>query len=365
MARVQDIVDYLQETAPFQYQESYDNSGLLVGNPNWEVTGVLVALDCIESIVDEAIDQGANVIVTHHPIIFKGLKRLTGSNYIERTVIKAIEHKIALIAIHTNLDNYRFGVNHIIANKLGMVKQQILAPKEAVLFGLTVFVQKENAETLRVALAKAGAGQIGDYDSCSFSVEGEGRFKPLEGSNPVIGFQNDLTTVNEERISVIVEKHLLSKVVKAMKLAHPYEEVAHEITPLTNKHAYLGSGMIGELEQPMEAMDFLRLIKERFQCESIRYTSICKHLIERVALCGGSGSFLLNDAKQQGADIFITADFKYHEFFDAEEQLIIADIGHFESEQYTSEWLVWHLTKNFTTFAVRLTNVSTNPINYL
>jgi dinuclear metal center YbgI/SA1388 family protein len=365
MARVQDIVDYLQETAPFQYQESYDNSGLLVGNPNWEVTGVLVALDCIESIVDEAIDQGANVIVTHHPIIFKGLKRLTGSNYIERTVIKAIEHKIALIAIHTNLDNYRFGVNHIIANKLGLVKQQILAPKEAVLFGLTVFVPVENASELRIALASAGAGQIGDYDSCSFSVEGEGRFKPLEGSNPVIGHHHDLTNVKEERISVIVEKHLLSKVVKAMKTAHPYEEVAHEIIPLSNKHVYLGSGMIGELEQPMESMDFLRLIKERFRCENIRYTSICKNRIERVALCGGSGSFLLTDAKQQNADIFITADFKYHEFFDAEEQIIIADIGHFESEQYTSEWLVWHLTKKFTTFAVRLTNVSTNPINYL
>lgn len=365
MARVQDIVDYLQETAPFQYQESYDNSGLLVGNPNWEVTGVLVALDCIESIVDEAIDQGANVIVTHHPIIFKGLKRLTGSNYIERTVIKVIEHQIALIAIHTNLDNYRFGVNHIIANKLGLVKQQILAPKEAVLFGLTVFVPKENAETLRLAMANAGAGKIGDYDSCSFSVEGEGRFKPLEGSNPVIGQQYSLTTVMEERISVIVEKHLLSKVVKTMLEVHPYEEVAHEITPLSNKHAYLGSGMIGELEQPMETMEFLSFIKDQFRCGSIRYTADCKKTIKKVALCGGSGSFLLGDAKQQKADIFITADFKYHDFFDAEEQIIIADIGHFESEQYTSEWLVWHLTKKFTTFAVRLTNVSTNPINYL
>lgn len=365
MATVNDIVRFLNELAPFTYQESYDNSGLLVGDPEMEVSGVVVALDMTEAVVDAAIAQGANVVLAHHPIIFKGLKRLTGSNYVERTVMKAIRHGIALIAAHTNLDNYRFGVNHVISERLGLKNTRILVPKEASLLGLTVFVPGSHAESLRVALGEAGAGSIGDYDQCSFSSLGTGRFRPLENSNPHIGKTGELESVSEERVSVILEKHQLSAVLKAMVANHPYEEVAHEIVALNNENQYVGSGMVGELSEPMQTLDFLRLVKESFQCGAIRYTSPVKTDVKRIAVCGGSGSFLLDAAKRAQADVFITADFKYHEFFDAEEAIVIADIGHFESEQYTSEWLVQVLIKKFTTFAVRLANVNTNPINYL
>ncbi len=365
MATVNDIVRFLNELAPFTYQESYDNSGLLVGDPEMEVSGVVVALDMTEAVVDAAIAQGANVVLAHHPIIFKGLKRLTGSNYVERTVMKAIRHGIALIAAHTNLDNYRFGVNHVISEKLGLKNTRILVPKEASLLGLTVFVPGSHAESLRVALGEAGAGSIGEYDQCSFSSLGTGRFRPLENSNPYIGKTGELESVSEERVSVILEKHQLSAVLKAMVANHPYEEVAHEIVALNNENQYVGSGMVGELSEPMRTLDFLRFVKESFQCGAIRYTSPVKTDVKRIAVCGGSGSFLLDAAKRAQADVFITADFKYHEFFDAEEAIVIADIGHFESEQYTSEWLVQVLIKKFTTFAVRLANVNTNPINYL
>ena len=365
MATVNDIVRFLNELAPFTYQESYDNSGLLVGDPEMEVSGVVVALDMTEAVVDAAIAQGANVVLAHHPIIFKGLKRLTGSNYVERTVMKAIRHGIALIAAHTNLDNYRFGVNHVISEKLGLKNTRILVPKEASLLGLTVFVPGSHAESLRVALGEAGAGSIGEYDQCSFSSLGTGRFRPLENSNPYIGKTGELESVSEERVSVILEKHQISAVLKAMVANHPYEEVAHEIVALNNENQYVGSGMVGELSEPMRTLDFLRFVKESFQCGAIRYTSPVKTDVKRIAVCGGSGSFLLDAAKRAQADVFITADFKYHEFFDADEAIVIADIGHFESEQYTSEWLVQVLIKKFTTFAVRLSNVNTNPINYL
>lgn len=365
MITTRHIVDFLHQTAPFDYQEAYDNSGLLVGDPDRTVTGILVALDCTEAIVDEAIALGANVIVTHHPILFKGLKRLTGSTYVERTVIKAIEHKIALIAIHTNLDNDRFGVNHVIANRLGLLNQRILAPKEAALFKLGVFVPNASADLLRKAMADAGAGQIGDYDQCSFSAEGTGRFRPNADAGPYIGQAGQLETVSETRIEVVVNRHALRAVEQAMKQAHPYEEVAYDVVALSNTNSHIGSGMVGELETPMATLEFLEFLKERFHCGVVRYTAPVAEMVRRIAVCGGSGGFLLQDAISSRADVFITADYKYHEFFDADQKIVIADIGHFESEQFTSEWLVALLMKKFTTFAVRLTNVNTNPINYL
>ncbi|MFY7991100.1 MAG: Nif3-like dinuclear metal center hexameric protein [Fluviicola sp.] len=365
MSKVKEIVQFFNELAPFAYQESYDNSGLLVGDSEQEVTGVLVALDMTEEVVAEAVASGANVVVAHHPILFKGLKRLTGATYVERTVIEAIRHGVALIAVHTNADNYRFGVNHIISEKIGLKNTRILVPKEASLLGLTVFVPNTHVEELRAALGAVGAGSIGNYDYCSFSQEGTGRFRPLEAANPTLGKIGELEEVNEVRLSVVLEKQQLHAVLTAMRKVHPYEEVAHEIVALNNENQYVGSGMIGELAQPMPARDFLIMIKERFQCGTVRYTNPVKEQVQRIAVCGGSGSFLLESAKRAQADVFITGDFKYHEFFDAENQIMIADIGHFESEQYTSAWFVEVLNKKFTTFAVRLANVNTNPINYL
>ena len=365
MTTISHILQYLHQTAPFNYQESYDNSGLIVGDANREVTGIVVALDCTEAVIDEAIANGANVVLTHHPIVFKGLKRLTGSNYVERTVIKAIENKIALIAIHTNLDNVYFGVNHIIADKLKLNNKRILAPKAATLFKLSVFVPNGSEVAVRTAMADAGAGQIGDYDQCSFSVEGTGRFRPNDAAKPFIGEAGQLEAVHETRIEVIVNQHALTAVETAMKKAHPYEEIAYDVVALVNSNQYIGSGMVGELESPISTMEFLQIVKTTFNCGVVRYTNPVNDTVQRIAVCGGSGGFLLNDAIRAKADVFITADYKYHEFFDADNAIVIADIGHFESEQYTSEWLVTFLMKKFTTFAVRLTNVNTNPIKYL
>lgn len=365
MTRIADIVQYLNAFAPYTYQESYDNSGLLVGDAQKEVTGIVVALDCTEAVVEEAVAMGANVVLTHHPLIFKGLKRLTGSNYVERTVIKAIQHDVALLAIHTNLDNVFFGVNHMIGSQLGLQQMRILAPKDAVLFKLGVFVPADAAETVRNAMAEAGAGQIGNYDSCSFSVAGSGRFRPGDEAQPYIGESGKLEVVSEERIEVVVNQHALSAVERAMKNAHPYEEVAYDVVAMRNTNEYIGSGMVGELAEPMEVHAFLQFVKAQFGCGVIRFTQPHRETIRKVAVCGGSGGFLLKDAIRAGADVFITADYKYHEFFDADQKIVIADIGHFESEQFTSHLLVDKLTKKFTTFAVRLTNVNTNPINYL
>lgn len=365
MSKVKEILQFFNGLAPFAYQESYDNSGLLVGDPDQEVKGILVALDMTEEVVAEAVASGANVVVAHHPIIFKGLKRLTGSTYVERTVIEAIRQGVALIAVHTNADNYRFGVNHIISERLGLQNTRVLVRQEASLLGLSVFVPETHAESLRVALGEAGAGSIGEYDQCSFSSLGLGRFRPSEKANPHIGKAGELESVAEERVSVILEKHQLNNVLNAMVASHPYEEVAHEIVALNNENQYVGSGMVGELSEPMQTLDFLKFVKETFHCGAIRYTNPVKTQVQRIAVCGGSGSFLLGAAKRVQADVFVTADFKYHEFFDAEKRIVIADIGHFESEQFTSAWFVEVLNKKFTTFAVRLANVNTNPINYL
>lgn len=362
---VKDVVAFLNELAPYSYQESYDNSGLLVGSPEMEVSGILVALDCIESIVDEAISQQCNVIVTHHPIIFKGLKRITGSNYVERTVIKAIQHNIALISIHTNLDNMSYGVNKIICDHLNLKNARILSPKEATAFKLIVFVPQTHSETVKKAISEAGAGKIGAYDSCCFTSTGEGQFRALDGANPFLGKAHELEKVAETKMEFFVPQHTLSTVLQAMQDAHPYEEIAHDVIALSNTNETIGSGMLGELETAIDTNTFLKNVKEQFQCGSIRHTALHIQKIKRVAVCGGSGSFLLKDAIRAKADIFITADFKYHEFFDAENRIIIADIGHFESEQYTSHFLIEQLKKKFTNFAVRLTNVNTNPINYL
>ena len=363
--KVSDLVAYLNQLAPFSYQESYDNSGLLVGDPTTEIKGVLVALDCVESIVEEAISIGANVIVTHHPIVFKGLKRLTGANYVERTVLKAIKNDIALIAIHTNLDNMPHGVNKIISDKLGLTNTSILVPREAGFLKLSVFVPITHSEVVRQAIADAGAGKIGDYDACSFTVSGTGRFRPSQEADPYIGSPGVLEEVQEERVDVVVPQHSLNAVLSAMKKTHPYEEVAYDLVALVNTNEYVGSGMVGELSDEVPVQEFLKTIKMTFNCGVVRYTESAKPKVKRIAVCGGSGSFLLSAAKRAGADVFITADFKYHEFFDAENRIVIADIGHFESEQYTSHWLVEQLQKKFTTFAVRLTSINTNPINYL
>lgn len=361
---IKEVIDHLESLAPRSSQEGYDNSGLIVGDKQEYVTGVLVCLDSIEKVVDEAIEKKCNLIIAHHPIIFKGLKTLTGKNYVERVVIKCIKNSIALYAIHTNLDNYRYGVNFEIGNRLGLNNLKTLSPSKGTLNKVSVFVPVSHIEEVVDAMHEAGAGKIGDYDHCNFKVEGVGSYRPQENSNPFIGEHGKVSHEKEAKVEMIVSKHFTSKVVEAMLNNHPYEEVAYDIHALENENNYEGAGMIGELKSPVKSEDFLKMVKETFNCGVIRHTDLIKSEIKTVAFCGGSGSFLLRHAIARKADVYITGDFKYHEFFDADNQIIIADIGHYESEQYTINLLANILTKKFPNFAVQLTGENTNPINY-
>lgn len=362
--KIKEVTSFLESFAPLQTQESYDNCGLIVGDSSSELKGVLVTLDCIEETVEEAIANGCNLIIAHHPIVFKGLKKINGKNYVERTILKAIKNDVSIYAIHTNFDNYRLGVNREIAERLNLENIQILSPKNGTLVKLVCFVPKSHSNSVKEALFSAGAGHIGDYSECSFTAEGTGTFKPMDGSNPFSGSIGEREAASEDKLEVILSNYQINKVLGALKDAHPYEEVAYDLIPLLNENQFEGSGVIGTLNEEVDEVDFLTTIKAEFKCGIIRHTALQNKKIKRVALCGGSGSFLLNAAKQKKADIFITADFKYHEFFDAESQILIADIGHYESEQYTSHRLARILKEKFTNFAVRLTEVNTNPINY-
>lgn len=363
--KVKEVTDYLESLAPRSYQEAYDNSGLLTGTSDQEVTGILVTLDCTEAVVQEAIDNTCNLIIAHHPIVFKGLKKLTGSNYVERTVIKAIQHSVAIYAIHTNLDNVHTGVNRKIADKIGLTNLQILAPKPSTLVKLVTFIPSAHVESVLAALYEAGAGQIGNYKNCSFQLEGTGSFMPNEEANPHIGSANKQEFVNEVRVEVILPAHAQETVMAALRNSHPYEEVAYYITPLANLNQEVGSGMVGELPNPEAPLDFLNRLKRDMNLTVIRHTQIPDKPIQKVAVCGGSGSFLLPNALRAGAQVFVTADFKYHEFFDADNRIIIADIGHYESEVFTKELLVALLTRKFPTFAVNFSRTITNPIRYI
>ena len=363
--KIKEITNYLEEIAPLCYQEKYDNSGLLVGNKDEKIRGVLITLDCTEEVIDEAISQDCNLIIAHHPIIFHGFKKINGSNYIERIVIKAIKNDIAIYSIHTNLDNIYNGVSFNIARRLGVKDCKILAPKSNLLRQLVVYCPVAHAKKLKEALFDVGAGNIGDYKECSFSSLGTGSFTPIEGADPFIGDINTIHFEKEERIEVVYSKDKETAILAAMHRTHPYEEVAHQIYMIDNNYKLVGSGVVGELEDAVESIDFLHQIKEVMQTDCIRHTSLVNSKIKKVAICGGSGSFLLSKAISYKADIFITSDFKYHEFFDAGNDIVIADIGHYESEQFTKDLIYDLLVRKFTKFAVLLSKTNTNPINYL
>ena len=362
---IRDVVSALETLAPPAYQESYDNAQLITGNPADPVRGVLCTLDVTEDVVREATELGCNLIVAHHPIVFKGLKSLTGKNYVERTVINAIKNDIAIYAIHTNLDHVQHGVNKRICDKLGLIDTRILSPKPSLLMKLTTFIPVAQTEEVLEALSRAGAGKIGNYSSCSFQVEGTGTFRPSEEASPTIGTRGELARVAENRVEVMFPGHLKNKVLQALKQAHPYEEVAYYLQNLENDNQEVGAGMLGVLESPMEELGFLHYLKEKMDLKAVKHTALRGKKIKRVAVCGGAGIFLLPAAKRAQADVFITSDVKYHEYFDAENDLIIADIGHYESEIHTKELLMEFLSQKFSSIALYLTKIVTNPITYI
>jgi dinuclear metal center YbgI/SA1388 family protein len=349
--------------APLAYAEEFDNVGLLVAHTN-DITGILVCHDALEEVIEEAISKKCNLVVCFHPILFSGLKKITGKNYVERAIIKAIKNDIAIYAVHTALDNHQNGVNKIFCDALGLSNTKVLIPKQNFIYKLVTYTKPENENQVKQALFEAGAGSIGNYDNCSFTSAGSSSFKGNENSNPVLGQKHILQKEDEIKIEVIFEKHLQNNILKALFANHMYEEVAYEIYKTENEHQNIGLGMIGELEQPMKPNAFLQFVKEKLECGGIRHSQFLPNDIKKVAVLGGSGSFAIKNAIAAGADAFLTADLKYHQFYEAENKLLLADIGHFESERYTKNYIVDFLKEKITNFAIILSELNTNPVKY-
>ncbi|MEM9416883.1 MAG: Nif3-like dinuclear metal center hexameric protein [Bacteroidota bacterium] len=365
MIRIKDIVAYLEQIAPLAYQEAYDNAGLVVGEVGASVTGVLICLDITEAVLQEAKAKACNLIIAHHPLIFRPIKRLTAKSYVEKCLAYAIKEDLAIYSLHTNLDNVAQGVNRQIAQTLGLQDLSILLPKPGTLRQLTTFVPPAATKPLLQALHTAGAGCIGDYTHCSFVTTGTGSFQPTAAATPHVGTPHQLEKVEEERIEVVFPAHLEASVLRALQEAHPYEEVAYYIQQLQNTDAQVGAGMVGVLPQPLSSEEFLQYLKTKMTLACIRYTAPLKRAIQRVAVCGGSGSGLIQAAIKQQADVLVTADVRYHDFFQAEGQLLIADIGHYESEVGTKALIHTLLSEKFASIALLQCETVTNPIHYL
>jgi dinuclear metal center YbgI/SA1388 family protein len=370
--KIKEILNILELMAPLAYAEDFDNVGLIVGNQENEASGILVCHDALETVIEEAIVKKCNLVVCFHPILFAGLKKIAGNNYVERSILKAIKNDVAIYAVHTALDNHRNGVNKIFCNALGLKKTKVLIPKPNFIQKLVTYTIAENAEQVRKALFNAGAGNIGNYESCSFNSKGIGTYMGNEESNPEIGERFEFVETPEVKIEVTFEKHLQDKILKELFSNHVYEEVAYEIYDLQNTHQNVGLGMIGELDKPMPELEFLSFVKEKMECGGIRHSALLGKSISKVAVLGGSGSFAIKNAIKAGADIFLTSDLKYHNFYEAENHIVLADIGHFESERYTKNYIVDFLKEKITNFApnlsedrVVLSEENTNPVKYL
>lgn len=361
---IKELLECFEQVAPDALQESYDNSGLQLGSPAKEVTRGLICLDVTPSVVSEAISKGCDLIISHHPLIFKGLKKITGAHFTEKVIIEAIKHDIAIVSLHTNLDNVEQGVNSRLGQALGLINLKILQPQKGQLRKLVTFCPQSHAEQVRNAIFEAGAGHIGKYDCCSFNLEGKGTFRAGKDANPFVGKKEELHVEQEVRIETILPAFLERKVLNAMIHSHPYEEVAYDIYPLENIYEKTGSGMVGELDIPLSENDFLEMLKKKLKIPCLRHTAFTGQAIKKVAFCGGSGGFLLSDALRAGAQAFVTGDLKYHQFFEAEGKILIADAGHYETEQFTKELLYDIVNKNFSKFALLISGVNTNPVNY-
>ena len=362
--KVKDIIKCIENIAPLELQESYDNSGLIIGDAESKVSKALICIDVTENVIEEAIKNKCNLILSHHPLIFKKINKITNDHYTGRCIIKAVQHNISVYAAHTNLDSVKGGINSMLCEKIGLINTKILKSKKDILKKLVTFCPLNKADVVRKALFDCGAGHIGNYDSCSYNINGSGTFRALENANPYVGKKGKLHFENEIRIETIFPGYLEKIILKALFASHPYEEVAYDIYPLDNEFKQAGEGMIGELNKPMGVTDFLKHIKKITGCRSIRHSELTSKVIKKVAVCGGSGSYLIKDAISAGADMFITSDLKYHQFYETEGKIIISDIGHYESEQFVKDILVELLNKNFPTFAILVSREDKNPVHY-
>jgi dinuclear metal center YbgI/SA1388 family protein len=364
MLKIKDIINFLETIAPLSYQEEYDNSGLTCGNAQHECSGALIALDLTPEIIEEASKNECNLIIVHHPPIFKGLKKLVINDPIAEMLISCIKKDIAVYAIHTNLDNVVDGVNGEIAERLGLQKTRVLCPLPSTHRKMTYYVPIEHAEKTRKAIFDAGAGKIGNYDQCSFNSYGDGTFRALEGANPFVGAQGVQHTEKETKVELLYPYHLESLIIQTLKENHPYETVAYHTTNLENRFDEIGGGIIGNLVEPVSETTFLQMVKKAFHTGTIRHSPFTGQNIQKVAICGGSGKSMINNALREGADVFLTADLGYHDFFIPNGKMLLADMGHFESEQFTSDLILRRIKEKFPTFALLKTGISTNPVNY-
>jgi dinuclear metal center YbgI/SA1388 family protein len=362
---LRDIVSYLDTEVPLSFQESYDNSGLQVGEPEKEITSALLTLDVTEEVLAEAIEAGCNLIISHHPLIFSGIKKVTGKYFTDRIIIAAIKNDIAIYSSHTNLDVHSSGVSIKMAEKLGLKNIKVLSPLRNRLLKLVTFVPGTHIDNVRNAVFEAGAGSIGNYDNCGFTIDGKGSFRAGDATSPYVGEKGLIHFENEVRFETVLFTHDRERVVKALIAAHPYEEAAYDLYPLENNNTKTGLGAIGDLVPGMDEPGFLKLVSTIFDARGIRFSKMRNRVVGKVALCGGSGSSLLNDAISEGADLFLTADVKYHTFFEAENRILLVDTGHFESEKFATEILYDLIIKKFPKFAVRFSGTNRNPINYL
>lgn len=363
--KITQILGAIEEFAPLPLQESFDNSGLQIGDISQKVKGILLCLDVTEDVVDEAIELDCNLIISHHPLLFHPVKTITGKNYIERCIIKACKHGLVIYSAHTNLDNTQGGVNFYFAEKIGLQNIRILKPQTNALLKLAVFVPTEHAESVRTALFNAGAGNIGNYDSCSYNLTGEGTFRAGGHAHPFVGEPGEIHHEEEIRIEVILPNYKKTAVTRALLMSHPYEEPAYDFYTITNEWSQAGSGVVGELPAEEDEEAFLQRIKSIFQLKSIQHSSLTGKTIKEVALCGGSGAFLIKDAIAYGADIFITGEAKYNDFYDVENKILLAVLGHYETEQHTKEIFFDIISKKIPNFAIHFSNVNTNPVNYI
>lgn len=363
--KIKEVVSALERFAPLPLQDGFDNAGLQIGLTEAEATGALLCLDVTEAVLDEAIASGCNLIISHHPLIFKGYKSITGKDYVERCILKAIKNDLVIYSAHTNLDNAPQGVNYKIAEKIGLTNIQILDPKANALVKLVTFVPSAHANAVREALFAVGCGCIGNYDSCSYNLEGEGTFRAQEGAHPFCGTVGELHKETEIRIETILPEYKSKDAIKALLSAHPYEEPAYDLYPLQNKWTQVGSGVIGELSEPETELEFLKRIKKTFEVGCLKHNKLSGRLIQKVALCGGAGAFLIPNAIAHRADVFITGEIKYHDYFGRDTDILLAEIGHYESEQYTKEIFYSIIRDLFPNLVVQFSKVNTNPIKYL
>ncbi len=358
-----ELMKFMEEFAPVNLAEDYDNVGLLIGSRNQEIKKVLVCLDVTTKVVEEAVEKKVNLIVSHHPIIFKGLKRIVEEDPKGRLLYKLIRNGIGVYSAHTNMDFTHGGINDTLANLLGLSNiRNLKKHKEDRFFKIVVFVPEQNTDTVREAMCSAGAGWVGDYSDCTFMVKGTGTFKPLEGTNPYIGSKGNLEKVEEYRLETIVPQKKLKKVVNAMIEAHPYEEVAYDVYPMELSLKEYGFGKVGSLVETQKLDKFISTVKEKLNVKSVRVIGSVKKEIRNVAVfCGSFDTDVINS--MNGVDVLVTGDMKYHDALDAAEMgLCIIDAGHYSTERIMVPRLAWILSQRFASVDIETSILEENPI---